>query len=150
MTWLPGVAKRTRLVERLTKLGTTLPGEGDARYYSFQSYSVSEGMELHGTLDDIFKDAPRHAPLEPVVSEVQADEKSELARVTAELQECKSQLAQAIGLVQVGRESTKSGSLQDKEVERRHTLEGEAPVRCRHKHKQKRIAPSSALKMPEA
>lgn len=99
------------------------------RYYSFQSYTVSEGMVLHGTLDDIFKDAPvqdkpvpemsppkmsssgrfediikrlrksGQVPPKPVVSEVQADEKSELARVSVELAGVQAQLAQLVGLV---------------------------------------------------
>ena len=56
-------------------------------------------MTLHGTLDDIFKDAPVNTT-EPVVSE----ENSELARVAAELQNCQSQLSQLIELVQGDRE----------------------------------------------
>ena len=48
--WVPGAAKRKRFVERLTKLGTVLPGEGEMRYYGFKSYAVSEGMELHGNV----------------------------------------------------------------------------------------------------
>ena len=127
MTWLPYAAKRTAYVERLTKLGTTLPGEGDARYYSFQSYTVSEGMELHGTLGDIFKDAPKRPGAQqskgvekPAASkrarssrlldifsaakkssEEQSKSKeqnSEIASMAAELRHCQAQLAQLIEL----------------------------------------------------
>ena len=107
--WVPGAAKRKRFVERLTKLGTVLPGEGEMRYYGFKSYAVSEGMELHGTLDDIFKDAPPSAPPKREDSE-EAEEKSELARLADEVRQCQSQLSfcesglsQLIGLVQGSR-----------------------------------------------
>lgn len=103
--WVPGAAKRKHLTEYLTKLGTPLPNEGEAHYYSSQSYTVNEGMTFHGTLDDIFKDAPR-ATKPDVVSE----EKSELARIADELQNCQSQLSQLIEHVHGGRDQASAGN----------------------------------------
>ena len=100
--WVPGAAKRKHLTEYLTKLGTPLPNEGEARYYSSQSYTVNEGMTFHGTLDDIFKDAPATKP------DVVSEEKSELARVAEELQKCQSQLSQLIEHVHGGRDQVTS------------------------------------------
>jgi hypothetical protein len=143
MTWLPYAAKRTAYVERLTKLGTTLPGEGDARYYSFQSYTVSEGMELHGTLGDIFKDAPKRPGAQqskgvekPAASkrarssrlldifsaakkssEEQSKSKeqnSEIASMAAELRHCQAQLAQLIELAKQKETVQVNGTLQRK------------------------------------
>jgi len=101
--WVPGAAKRKHLTEYLTKLGTPLPNEGEARYYSSQSYTVNEGMTFHGTLDDIFKDAPATKP------DVVSEEKSELARVAEELQNCQSQLSQLIEHVHGGRDQALPG-----------------------------------------
>jgi len=99
--WVPGAAKRKHLTERLTKLGAEIPDEGEKRYYGFQSYTVNEGMQLHGTLDDIFKDAPKIE--EDERAEDHAEEMSELAGVAANVRQCQSQLSQLIRL-QGGRE----------------------------------------------
>ncbi len=100
-SWVPGAAKRKHLTERLTKLGAEIPDEGEKRYYGFQSYTVNEGMQLHGTLDDIFKDAPKIE--EDERAEDHAEEMSELAKVAADVRQCQSQLSQLIRL-QGGRE----------------------------------------------
>jgi hypothetical protein len=84
ISMLPGAAKRKVRVERLTKLGEVLQGEGEdsARYFSFQSFTASAGMELHGTLGDIFDEAEESANTEDIFAdatkkqpEVQAGDK---------------------------------------------------------------------------
>ena len=115
-SWVPGAAKRKHLTEYLTKLGTPLPNEGEARYYSSQSYTVNEGIAFHGTLDDIFKDAPATKP------DVVSEEKSELARVADELQNCQSQLSQLIEHVHGGRDQASARNGMDGP--------GKAPTEC--------------------
>jgi len=103
------VARRDRVRERLTVLGSTIPGGGDFRYYAFRCYVPLDGLHLHGTKGDIFANDGAGIKEDP---EEEAPETGPdtINRMAEDLKSCKAQLAQLIDRTEAGRRSSGDAS----------------------------------------